>query len=183
MYVPVFGILGATMGLQVIWSLIDNFTGLIVFLDPENHDVDTKITVVRCIIKELWPFQCFGGHLENYGFPDVGFWGTFSMLFLISNTTKNRWKTFCSNLLGVRVFFYRKLTRLIRTYTLKGTIRKGGGDREAIFVNIIISYFWFRVLEFLILFGISFQFLAPVNLTVVREKLYLNNGVLWLWIA
>ena len=46
-----------------------------------------------------------GRHLENYGFPDVGFWGTFSMLFLISNTTKNRWKTFCSNLLGVRVFF------------------------------------------------------------------------------
>ena len=50
MYVPVFGILGATIGLQVICSLIDNFTGLIVFLDPENHDVDTKITVVRCII-------------------------------------------------------------------------------------------------------------------------------------
>ena len=56
MYVPEFGLLGAMMGLQVVWSLIDNFNGLIVFLDPENHDVDTKITDVRRIIKELWPF-------------------------------------------------------------------------------------------------------------------------------
>ena len=37
-------------------SPIENFTGLSVFLDPENHDVDTNITVVRCIIKELWAF-------------------------------------------------------------------------------------------------------------------------------
>ena len=56
LYVPVYGPLSAMMGLQVIWSLIEYFTGLIVFLDPENHDVDTKITAVRRIIKELWPF-------------------------------------------------------------------------------------------------------------------------------
>ena len=40
--IPIVGLLGAMMGLQVIWSLLENFTGLIVFLDPKNHDVDTK---------------------------------------------------------------------------------------------------------------------------------------------
>ena len=32
--------------------------------------------------------------LKNNSFPDVGFWGTFSMLFMISNTTQIRWKPF-----------------------------------------------------------------------------------------
>ena len=53
---PVYGPLSAMMGLHVICSLIEYFTGLIVFLDPENHDVDTEITAVRRIIKVLWPF-------------------------------------------------------------------------------------------------------------------------------
>ena len=53
-YVPEFGLLGAMIGLQVIWSLMENLIGLIGFLDPENHDVDTNITAIRCIIKELW---------------------------------------------------------------------------------------------------------------------------------
>ena len=46
----------------------------------------------------------------------MGFWGTFSMLFLISNTTKNRWKTFCSNLFGGSGVFSGKLTRLHREF-------------------------------------------------------------------
>ena len=52
-------------------------------------------------------YRLYGGHLgrhfENISFPDVGFWGTFSMLLMISYTTQIRWKNLCSNLLGVKL--------------------------------------------------------------------------------
>ena len=35
-----------------------------------------------------------GRHFENNSFPDGGFWGTFSMLIMISNTTQIHWKPF-----------------------------------------------------------------------------------------
>ena len=41
--------------------------------------------------------------LKIIAFPMWDFWGTFSMLLMISNTTQIRWKTFCSNLLGVKL--------------------------------------------------------------------------------
>ena len=55
-FIHVCGLLGAVLGLRVIWWLIEKFVGLIAFLDPENHSIVTKIIAVRCIIKELWPF-------------------------------------------------------------------------------------------------------------------------------
>ena len=44
--------------------------------------------------------------LKIIAFPMWGFWGTFSMLLMISNTTQIRWKTFCSNLLGVKTVYW-----------------------------------------------------------------------------
>ena len=97
-------------GLQVIWSLIENFTDLIVFLDPEKHDVGHQH--YSCTMYDKGSYGHFkvlaailDAILKITVFPMWDFGGTFSMLFLISNTTENRWKTFCSNLLGVRVFF------------------------------------------------------------------------------
>ena len=58
-----------------------------------NHNEFQKI------YNHLWLWLCYGGHLgrhfENDSFPDVGFQGTFSMLFMISSTIQIRWKTFC----------------------------------------------------------------------------------------
>ena len=73
-------------------------------------------TLICWISHKLQPLTDYGGHLgrqlENNLFPIVGFLGIFNMLILTPNTTKNRWNTFCSNLLGVRHFFYGRLTRL-----------------------------------------------------------------------
>ena len=42
-YIRPFGCHDGFTGYLITYQ---KFTGLIVFLDPENHDVDTKITVV-----------------------------------------------------------------------------------------------------------------------------------------
>ena len=41
--------------------------------------------------------------LKIIAFPMWDFRGLFIMLLMILNTTQIRWKTFCSNLLGVKV--------------------------------------------------------------------------------
>ena len=102
-------ILDAILKITPFWLPDGNLTGLNGFIDLQNHGVDTKITTLRQTMTDLLPFKCNGGHLgrhfENNTFPKVRFSKNFSMLFRTSNTTENRWKTFCSNLFGVGVLF------------------------------------------------------------------------------
>ena len=102
-------ILDAILKITPFWLPDGNLTGRNGFIDLQNHGVDTKITTLRQTMTDLVPFKCNGGHLgrhfENNTFPKVRFSKIFSMLFRTSNTTENRWKTFCSNFFGVGVLF------------------------------------------------------------------------------
>ena len=39
---------------------------MIEFLDPKNIYFDTKITFLSVILKEIWPFEIFGGHVGGH---------------------------------------------------------------------------------------------------------------------
>ena len=82
-----------------------------------------QIMSLGWIISDLWPFLGIGGHLgrhlENNSFLNIRFWSTFSMLFLRSNTTKNRWKPLLQLFFGVGCFLpYIDLTNILVRFHL-----------------------------------------------------------------
>jgi len=56
---------GAILDLHLTLSSNVIFSGLNMFLAPENIGIDTKIINFELIVTDLWPFEGFGGHLEK----------------------------------------------------------------------------------------------------------------------
>ena len=86
---------------------------------------------------------CYGGHLgrhfENDSFPDVGFQGNFSMLFMISSTIQIRWKTFC--IINWKIYNHLQAMAAILDAILK-IIAFPMWD----FGGLLVCYLWYQIL-------------------------------------
>ena len=59
-------ILVAILDLTHLYGDYHKLLFMIGFLDPKNIYFDTKITFLSVILKEIWPFKIFGGHVDGH---------------------------------------------------------------------------------------------------------------------